>query len=146
MWSEPKEQVADDQDESPVEETQHLNEVQALEKREARRLESRPSIDHLADAAVMKDGKLTFIPEVGHKVVVERVSTVTKMHPWLDTRVWVVNRINAETGRVDLWCEDLMQNGICNFITGTEVGYRFKLVPLKGPIFARKRDAKKDDK
>lgn len=135
-------------DDSPVDEAQQINEALTSEKREARRLESRPSIDHLVDAVVRSnDGKLTFVPIVGQKVVVERVSTVTKNRPWLDTRVWVVNRVNAETGRVDLWCEDLNQNGVCNFITGTNVGYRFKLVPAKGPVFARKHNIDmKDDK
>lgn len=143
MWSEPKHD-SDQNEGSSVGETQHLNEALALEKREARRIESRPNIDHLVDAVVVKDGKFTFLPQVGQKVVVERVSTVTKTRPWLDTRVWVVNRINAETGRVDLWCEDLNQNGICNFIIGTQVGYRFKLVPKKGPVFARKHGKDED--
>lgn len=141
MWSERT--PDDDQGEgSPVGEAQHLNEALALEKREARRIESRPNIDHLADAVVEVDGKLKFLAQVGQKVVVERVSTVTKMRPWLDTRVWIVNRVDPETGRVDLWCDDLMQNGICNFIVGTQAGYRFKLVPAKGPVFARKHDDK----
>lgn len=136
MWTET------DQDERPVNETQHLNEVAALEQREAKRLASRPYIDHLIDAVVEVEGKLTFLPKVGDKLVIERVSTVTKNRPWLDTRVWVVNRIDAQTGRLDLWCDELNQNGVSNFIAGTQAGCRFKLVPKKGPIFARKREPK----
>lgn len=122
-----------------TDETQQVNEAIAREKHAARRLESRPSIDHLIDAvAKAPDGSLMFLPQVGQKVVVERVSTLTKNNPWLDTRVWIVNRIDTATGRVDLWCDDLKQNGICNYIAGAAAGYRFKLAPTKGPIFARK--------
>lgn len=142
MWNE-----HDANDAPIVDGVQRLNEVQTLEKREARRLESRPNIDHLADAVVLTDGVLTFIPKVGEKVVVERVSTVTKTRPWLDTRVWVVNGIDYGSGKVNLWCEELDQNGACNFITGTQSGYRFKLVPTKGSVFARaeKRPRKEKD-
>jgi len=138
MWTD-----TDREDGSPIDEAQHLNEAAALEQREAKRLASRPVIDHLADAVVAgPDGRLTFLPKVGDRVVIERVSTLTKSKQWLDTRVWVVNGVDPKSGRVDLWCDDLNQNGVTNFIVATQAGGRFKLVPQKGPIFARKREQK----
>jgi hypothetical protein len=134
----------DDQDDNEEKKAQRFNELLAREGREKKRLDTRPDLGHLADAVAesvdsLGNKKVTFLAKVGDRVVVERHSSLFKTHPWIDTRVWCVNRINAETGRLDLWCDDLWQNASCNYIEDRKIGYRFKLVPLKGSIFKRKK-------
>ena len=116
------------------------------EQKEALRATLKPNIDHLVDAVVLlEDGTRVFVPEVREKLVIERRSTLSKQRPWLDTRVWMVNSINNETGEITLWDPDLMQHAKANF--KADNGYRFKLMPVRGSVFKRrKRELKPGEK
>lgn len=71
------------------------------EQREQKRLARKPNIDHLVDGTVtMDNGELLPLFDVGDTIVAERHISLMPGHPWLDTRVYVVNRIDDETGAI----------------------------------------------
>lgn len=116
----------------------HVN----VRAREAKRLSSRPSIDHLLDAVVERDGKLHFLPEKGTRVIIERLATVLSHKPWLDTKSYIVESVDQETGDIRLQDEEMHHASHSNFKTALELGYRLKLpgakdngsyVPRKAP-------------
>ena len=84
-----------DADEDRERESAMLNPAEA----EARRLGKRPSLEHL-EAGTIADGDGTVYPlfEPGQRIVAERCSSILSNHPWLDTRVYRVNRIDDDTG------------------------------------------------
>jgi hypothetical protein len=66
-------------------------------KREARR----PRIDHLQNGTVVSDtGEVLPLFDVGDRILVERHTELLHGHPWLDTRIYVVQAIDDENGTV----------------------------------------------
>lgn len=107
-------------------EANELREAMEAETRERDRDKSKPFIDHLDDAIV--DGK--FVVDVGEKVVIERYYHVGEIAKWLDTRSYIVQHVDHETGRLKLFDHDVRQCAMSNFIDGPKRGYRFK-IPTK---------------
>jgi len=105
---------------------------------------SRPDISHLDLAVDVDDaGNVTFIPEVGQKVVIERVTSLLPTRTWLDTSVYTVKDIDPETGALTLYSEELGQWGYSNFMEGLLMGYSFRLPPKRGPVIPRRTRLKK---
>jgi len=95
------------------------------------RAETRPSIDDLPDAVQEIDGELVFALKPGENVIIERYFSFMKDHPWMDTQIYRVDRIDHESGTLFLYNKELQQQALSNFKTGiTDYGYRFK-VPMK---------------
>lgn len=101
---------------------------------------NKPMIDHLPDA-VEKDemGMLTLLAVPGEKIIIERLATILKGKPWLDTKTYTIETIDAATGDLSLWDDDLGRSAMSNFIQGTKLGYRFKLPAGRVGIGHRKR-------
>lgn len=100
-----------------------------------------PDIAHLEDAVVrLDDGTPVFILEVGDEVLIERWLGPPDLptRTWLDTRLYTVQCINQESGRIELYDEGLHQQAMTNFLTGLERGYVFK-VPEGGLAGIKKR-------
>lgn len=108
-----------------------VSEVLQAQAREQRRLASKPNIDHLDDAVVEKDDKPTCKLTKGQLITIERYASVLANKPWLDTRTYMINSVNQETGELRLWDEELEHHASSNFITGRELGYRFKVTASK---------------
>lgn len=100
----------------------------------------KPDISHLEMAIEIDDeGNVTFLPEVGEKVVIERYATLLgEGAPWLDTCLYTIKSIDRETGALRLWHDELGNFAASNYIEGTLMGYSFRLPPKKGPITKRK--------
>lgn len=105
-----------------------VQEVLQRDQREAARLVSRPSIEHLADAVV--DGK--FVVPVGGRLVIDRVASVLTGSPWLDTRCYQVRAVDELSGHLALFDEEIWHQANSNFKQGLQLGYTFKVAPLKG--------------
>lgn len=101
---------------------------------------NKPMIDHLPDA-VEKDemGMLTLLAVPGEKIIIERLATILKGKPWLDTKTYTIETIDGATGDLGLWDDDLHRSAMSNFIQGTKLGYRFKLPAGRVGIGQRKR-------
>ena len=117
-----------------------VDEVTRAAQLEAAKATNKPMIDHLPDA-VEKDefGMLTLLARPGEKIIIERVASVLLNKPWLDTKTYVVNTIDAASGDVNLWDDDLKRFAQTNYIKGLQVGYRFKLVTHKGMQIGKKK-------
>jgi hypothetical protein len=99
---------------------------------------AKPDISHLEDA-IWSDGTTTvFIPQPGDRVVIERPSSLSPGNHWLDTKIYVVQDINDETGVLKLWDPELLQFAMSNFLTGPARGLVFK-VPVDGSTLGMKR-------
>lgn len=114
-----------------------VNEVLHRGAREQRRVASRPYIDGFPDAVREKDGKMVCTQTKDMRIIIERYATILSTKPWLDTKTYIVNGVNQDTGEIKLWDEDLEHHVTLNFITGTKLGYRFKVPPTKGPLLPR---------
>lgn len=118
-----------------------MDEISAEAAKEAARAANKPVIDHLPDA-IEKDemGFLTLLAGAGEKIIIERIATVLSHRPWLDTKTYTIESVDAVSGRLALWDDELHRNATSNFIEGLKAGYRFKLVTKKGmQIGARRR-------
>lgn len=117
-----------------------MDEISTAAAAEAGKQVNKPMIDHLPDA-VEKDemGIPTLLAKPGDKIVIERVATVLQGKPWLDTKTYVIESIDAATGNLGLWDDDLGRSAATNFIQGVKVGYRFKLPNIKGLSIGKKK-------
>lgn len=127
------------EDDENAEIREHLN----LQAREQKRLSGRPDIDHLRDAVVEVDGKLQFVQPKGTRVIIERFATVLSNRPWLDTRSYLVESVNQETGELKLQDEEMRHSSHSNFITASKLGYRFKVPETKGIYVSKAAKATK---
>lgn len=102
-------------------------------ERESKRLERKPSIDHLPDGTtyVAEVGTLALFQE-GDNIVVERRSSLLQGNPWLDTRVYRVRAIDDETGVVSCVDEEFPHRA---FIGMGDPLTIIKLCPKKGDPF-----------
>jgi len=102
----------DSDEEEDIEESQ-LTPEQA----EARRLECKPSLEHLERATTRHLSETIALFDVNKRIIVERRSTLaagvlkenwdaSKDIPWLDTRVYVTRKVDNETGDVIAWDEE----------------------------------------
>jgi hypothetical protein len=132
--------VPDGEDECP----HCLRNEEASSDEEKVIVRARPDISHLDMAVEVDDaGNVTFIPEVGQKVVIERPATCLPGSPWLDTTLYTVLDIDPETGNLKLWRDELGGFASSNYIEGLLQGYSFRLPPKKGPIVKRKLRVKR---
>lgn len=117
-----------------------VDEITRAHRAETTKVANKPLIDHLPDA-VEKDemGMLSLLAVPGEKIIIERVATVLSHKPWLDTKTYVIETIDAATGHLNLWDDDLHRSATSNFIQGTKLGYRFKLPNGRVGIGQRKR-------
>ena len=117
-----------------------MDDISRAAAKEAAKAANKPMIDHLPDA-VEKDefGVPTLLAKPGDKIVIERVATVLQGKPWLDTKTYVIESIDAATGNLGLWDDDLQRSAATNFIQGVKVGYRFKLPNIKGLSIGKKK-------
>ena len=100
-----------------------------------------PVMDHLEDAIVqLDDGTPVFILDVGDEVLIERWLNPPDLpcRTWLDTRLYTIQRVDQDTGRIELYDEGLHQCAMSNFKTGLARGYTFK-VPEGGLAGIKKR-------
>lgn len=124
-----------------------ISDVMSNAAKEAARTANRPNIDSLPDAVVRdEDGKLVFLARPGEKVVIERFASVLPGRPWLDTKIYVVDRIDEVTGDVGLWDQELHRAAGTNYVKGLDAGYRFKLATKSTRIEGRKRGRPRKDK
>lgn len=101
---------------------------------------NKPMIDHLPDAVVKDElGMHVLLAKPGDKIVIERVASVLSHRPWLDTKTYTIQSINAATGGLVLWDDDLHRDASSNYIEGMKVGYRFKLPTIKGLCIGQKK-------
>jgi len=124
-----------------------ITDVMANAERTARLAANRPNIDSLPDAVVRdEDGELVFLAAPGEKVVIERFASVLPTKPWLDTKIYVVDRIDSVSGDVGLWDQELHRAAGTNYIKGLAAGYRFKLASKSTRIEGRKRGRPRKDR
>jgi hypothetical protein len=117
-----------------------VDEITRAHRAETAKVANKPMIDHLPNA-VEKDemGMLTLLAIPGEKIIIERYATVLSHKPWLDTKTYTIETINAANGDLGLWDDDLGRSAMSNFIQGTKLGYRFKLPAGRVGIGQRKR-------
>lgn len=117
-----------------------VDDVTRVTRQEQAKATNKPAIDHLPDA-VKKDefGMLILLAKPGEKIIIERVASILSNKPWLDTKTYVINTIDAASGDVNLWDDDLKRFAQTNYIKGTQVGYRFKLANQKGLQIGKKK-------
>lgn len=99
-------------------------------EREARK----PDISRLPNA-LDENGFPRF--RVGEKIIVERRSVVLQGSPYLDTKTYLVMGIDTESGKLDLFDDNLAQSALSNYIDGPKRGFVFKLA--KGNAVSTKR-------
>ena len=97
---------------------------------------SKPDISSLADA-IGPDGTPIFCK--GDKIVIERYASILPGAPYMDTRTYVVNSIDMETGKVMLWDDSLMQHGTDNWKVGLKNGQVYKFAGLLNLSSKKKR-------
>lgn len=113
------------------------NELLTQNERERRRLERKPSIDHLKPGTAIVDGEVLPLFNVGDRIVVERSISFRLDHPWLDTRVYKVISIDDDSGVVRCFDDELMHNAYVGFKDPHSI---VKLYPAKGnPLVGKKR-------
>lgn len=117
-----------------------VDEITRAARAEQTKLASKPVIDHLEDA-VGKDpfGNPVLLAKVGDRIIIERYATVLSHKPWLDTKTYVITNVDGVTGDLVLMDTDLGQQAGSNYITGTKVGYRFKLPNSKGMSIGKRK-------
>ena len=97
---------------------------------------TRPDISHLDDAlSVDDDGNVTFLPQIGGKVVIERC---IESGSWLDTNLYTITDVDRMTGDLRLIRDEMGHRAMSNYLEGIIRGYVFKLPSVKGPIIKRK--------
>lgn len=120
-------------DEAEGEEGETVDGTLTPEQREQRRLSKKPKIDHLPDGvALLDDGSVLPLFDVGDRIIAERHISFLAGHPWLDTRVYKVTSIDDETGAVHCTDEELHHYACVGF---KHPFTRIKLAPLKGNPF-----------
>ena len=117
-----------------------MDEISTEAAKEAAKAANKPMIDHLPDA-VAKDelGMPTLLAKPGDKIIIERVASVLSHKPWLDTKTYTIQTIDAVSGHLTLWDENFHRDATSNFIEGLKVGYRFKLPNSKGISIGQKK-------
>lgn len=87
-----------------------------------------PCIDDLDDALVIDSstGSVGLLLSEGDKIVIERLASCLPGRPWLDTKTYLIRRVDRTTGDLDLLDLDLEQSAGSNFVSGHALGYRFK--------------------
>jgi hypothetical protein len=117
-----------------------MDEISRAAAKEAAKAANKPMIDHLPDAVETDEmGLPTLLAEPGDKIIIERVATVLSHKPWLDTKTYTIESIDAATGNLALWDDDLHRSATSNFVQGIKVGYRFKLPTSKGLCIGHKK-------
>ena len=117
-----------------------MDEISTAAAAEAGKQVNKPMIDHLPDAVIKDElGIPTLLAVPGDKIVIERVATVLQGKPWLDTKTYTIESIDAATGNIGLWDDDLHRSAASNFIQGVKAGYRFKLPNIKGLSIGKKK-------
>ena len=84
---------------------------------------SKPDISRLPNA--IEGGIPQFGP--GDKIVIERYSSFLRGRPYLDTKTYTVLEVDAFTGKIKLYDDQLQQNAIDNWKTGARFGNVYKL-------------------
>lgn len=98
-------------------------------EKERQREVAKPYIDHLEDAVGVDPltGKRFLKVDVGSKIVIERnIPDVNNEPRWFDTKVYVVRKIDNETGNMNLY-EPEVQNFAKSNINALDRGYRIKI-------------------
>lgn len=85
---------------------------------------SKPDISGLPNA-IGADGMPIFVS--GDKIIIERYASFLKGNPYLDTRTYRVEKVDLDTGKVDLWDENLQQYANDNWRHGIKIGQVYKL-------------------
>jgi len=96
---------------------------------------NKPDISSLPDATA--GGRPLF--KVGDKIVIERYATILPGNPYMDTRSFVVNGVDMETGKVRLFDESLIQHATDNWKAGLAAGQVYKFAMGSGVTTKRKR-------
>lgn len=110
------------------------------EQREQKRLARKPRIDHLPDGvALLDDGTVLPLFDVGDRIIAERHISFLQGHPWLDTRVYTVTSIDDETGAVHCRDDELHHYACVGF---KHPFTRIKLCPKKGNPFRAPKEIK----
>ena len=84
---------------------------------------NKPDITRLPDA--ISGGIPQFGP--GDRIVIERYSSFLKGKPYLDTKTYTVIDVDAFTGKIKLYDDQLQQHAIDNWKTGAVYGNVYKL-------------------
>lgn len=101
---------------------------------------NKPIIDHLPNAiGVDNFGCPVLLANPGDKIIIERYASILPSRPWLDTKTYTITNINAGTGVILLWDDDLHRYAGSNFIDGPKRGYRFKLLTNKNMRIGQKK-------
>jgi hypothetical protein len=117
-----------------------VDEITRAARAEGAKVANKPLIDHLPDAVERDEmGMLTLLAVPGEKIIIERYATILKGKPWLDTKTYTIETIDAANGDLALWDDDLGRSAMSNFIQGIKFGYRFKLPAGRVGIGHRKR-------
>jgi hypothetical protein len=147
---EPDVSGAPDDDEGVVDDTEEFARVERIAERIASGWagtssgsidRTPPDVSHLDDAVELVEGEaLVFTIPVGEQVLIERYLDPPDVprRIWLDTRLYRVDGVDPETGRLELYDEGLKQMALSNYIDGLARGYTFK-VPSSGLAGVRKR-------
>lgn len=123
-------------DNNEIIQNDNVDVVTKLSAEEEKAQRKRPDITHLSMAV---DDTGVFIPGVGEKVVVEKVSSPIKgISHWLDTSVYVIKEFDDETGNLKMWNEEFGGFLKINYIDALAAGYSFRLPPGRGPFIKRK--------
>lgn len=106
---------------------------------------SKPDISGLPDATL--EGKPIF--SRGDRIVIERYNGILTGNPYLDTKTFLVNGVDMETGKVTLFDESLLQHATDNWRAGLARGQVYKFAhgltvttkrkrgrPRKNPVVA----------
>ncbi len=127
--------------ENEIIENGEVDEITRAHRAEVAKVANKPLIDHLPDA-VGKDelGFPILLAAPGERIIIERYATILRGKPWLDTKTYTIETIDAASGDLSLWDDDLGRSAMSNYIEGIKFGYRFKLPTRKGMnIGQRKR-------
>ena len=90
----------------------------------------KPKVDISRFPRAVKDGLPIFKP--GDKIVIERYASIMDDHPYIDTRTYVVNSVDMETGKLTLWDDDMNQNATDNWKVGLTVGNVYTFAKGRG--------------
>jgi hypothetical protein len=83
---------------------------------------NKPDVSRLPDATL--DGKPIFA--AGDRIVIERYNGILAGNPYLDTKTFLVNSVDMETGKVRLFDESLIQHATDNWKGGLARGQVYK--------------------
>jgi len=96
---------------------------------------NKPDISRLPDAVL--EGKPIFAR--GDRIVIERYNGILGGNPYLDTKTYLVNSVDLETGRVTLFDETLLQHATDNWKGGLARGQLYKFAHGLNVSTKRKR-------